>query len=132
MKGRKPVDKTAALVTGKGESYDLIIKQSSIVCSKRPLPTYKIPKFCVDLAGVKIGNMTVIGYSHPKRTGTGKRAGKGSLWVVKCVCGNYEYRNSRVIKKHLKGEVNRPLDNMCVVCKKLKHMREFVHAETGA
>lgn len=84
----RPVDKTAALVISRGESFSYRRSLTSND-SEMPLETKEIPEGTPDFRGKKFGRMTVIGYSATKR----KR------WVCRCVCGTYTLRRLEVVEK---------------------------------
>jgi len=89
----RPVDRVAARVVGKCDSYEFKISDGA-VNSFLPLPTRPVGRAetgqsCfVDLAGTKLGRLTVIGIS----------AEVAARWVVRCVCGTYGLRTARAIK----------------------------------
>lgn len=86
-----PINKTAALVIGKGFHYEPNKKVQTIE-SKNPLPTRDAyyqeiysPTF-TNCTGIKIGRLTVIGiYSRSKG------------WVCRCDCGMYCVRRQKAI-----------------------------------
>lgn len=85
---RKPVDKTAALVTGRGFDYVADCRPNA-GDSRNPLATKKdIPKNMPMLVGHKYGRMTVIGVAADRK----------ASWVVRCSCGTYTYRKTRAIR----------------------------------
>jgi hypothetical protein len=107
-----PHDKTAAMVGGKGEHYEFVSKTPH---SDTPLPIRKPdvdqlrqPGF-VDLSGVSIGRLRVIGIAE-------LRTCNGQNWVVRCVCGNYETRKTKYIKKCRSGDNPGEFEPMCSWC----------------
>jgi len=88
---RVPVNKTAALVTSKGEHYVPNCKDLTYD-SDFPIKTGKIKKECmsdprfIDLSGNRFGRFTVIGMSEVD-----------GLWVVRCDCGKYSTRRRKAI-----------------------------------
>lgn len=106
-----PVDRTAAIVTGKGIHYTPIIQKDSVI-SKVPIPTRQIPESTLntsaftDLTGRQIGSFKVIGLSKYQK----KR------WVVKCVCGNYTARRSKSL-------LNESTRHMCDECNHLQRIK---------
>jgi hypothetical protein len=89
LAGLRPANRTAAIVTqSRGESWDKG-EEFDQVHSDTPLEIKPRPVEAKDLAGLKFGRLTVLGYY-----GSGAR---GSLWVVRCVCGAYETRAGRTI-----------------------------------
>lgn len=81
-----PINKTAALVMSRGESFEFKVHESNI-CSPYPLPTVPIHHNEIDLTGLRIGRLMVIGKSE-----------KAGLWVCRCVCGNYALKRTKPIK----------------------------------
>jgi hypothetical protein len=68
-----------------------------------------------DLTGRKFGRFTVVGYS----------AEKSGRWVVKCQCGNYEFRRSR--------SVTNPANDldMCQDCRATHFIKHGVSTNHG-
>lgn len=89
----RPVDRVAARVVGKCESYEFKVSPTA-VNSSLPLPVRQPSngergaEGFIDLTGTKFGRLTVIGMS----------AEVSARWVVRCVCGSYGLRKSSVIK----------------------------------
>lgn len=106
---RKPINKTAALVTGKGVHFDSkkkIVQRHWSVCPKlKP-----VSKGCPDLRGKRVGHFTVVGkYSSRKN--------RGSMWAVRCDCGDFETRSSKAIK-NVENYGDR-----CELCRELSHLK---------
>lgn len=94
-----PINRTAALVTGRGDNF-AFRPDVSTTDSDLPLATKERPENVErDLSGVKFGRLTVIGYSATKK----KR------WVCRCVCGTYTLRRTETI-------LAAPRDNSCDQC----------------
>jgi hypothetical protein len=97
-----PADRTAAIVTSKGCSYEPNIK-INFQHSDLPIPIRPVRKSesysttFTNLTGHKYGWMIVVGIARIESSNN--HHGKGLLWVVKCVCGNYETRHTSSIKK---------------------------------
>ncbi|NEG94094.1 hypothetical protein [Leclercia adecarboxylata] len=121
---RAPINKTAALVTGKGFSYE----PDCIICTPEFVGPPEIadvrdllrnPSF-IDLTGRKKGRFTVIGLM---KEGRGK-------WVVRCVCGTYTIRNAKAIK----GADSNPNAHIDA-CRRCMHeayrKRERIYRTTG-
>lgn len=105
-----PIDKKAAVVTGKGIDY---IPDIKIFDSELPLPVCRnIPKWIVNLTGKKFGKLTVIGLAVIE-----EKKLNGSKWVVRCVCGRYSMRKARAINNE-----NNKLD-CCKECEKLMSLK---------
>jgi hypothetical protein len=116
-----PVNKAAALVTGKGEDFNSK-KMITQVHSHVPLPTIpfravKKNSESIDLTGMTFGRFTVIGYS-------GKTNRKG-LWVVRCVCGRYATRHSRSVKNPLNQH------DSCEECRQTAYLRKASTPNVG-
>jgi hypothetical protein len=110
---RKPVDKTAALVTGKGVHYEREVK-SEYSISDLPIPTRLVernndgnPEF-EDLTGRRAGRMVCIGLARDYN----------GRWVVKCDCGRYTTRSTKSIKKAAP-------DNMCEHCQRIVNVKRY-------
>ena len=87
----RPVNKQTALANSGGYTYTPKLPKQSKTTQTRPalLP---VPKNCKkDFTGHKIGRLTVVGY------GGRHKVKKISQWVVRCVCGNFEYRRTQRI-----------------------------------
>ncbi len=88
-----PVNKTTAVVAeSKGTKWE----PKSDRCHVRhvgPQECKPAPKNTEDLTGMKVGRLTVLGYlrrNHRLRT---------SMWLVRCVCGAYEERRSKGLRR---------------------------------
>ena len=116
-----PINKTAKLVTQKGEGYNSTVKiQSGKYHSETP--TMKIIKFIGDpkhdLSGYKYGRLTVIGYCGKAGKTRKQRQKKTGRWLVRCACGNYEIRHTTALNN---------IDNKndcCVICRDNQYKRE--------
>jgi len=77
------------------------------------------PSAVPDLAGRKFGHFTVVGYFGPFR--------RGSLWLVRCLCGDYETRKSHAVKNP------HNCHDRCDKCRTLLFLRREQHyLRTGA
>ncbi len=72
--------------------------------SAPPRPLAQIPATVEDLTGRVVGRLTVIGYHGSKKA-------KGSQWLVRCACGDYELRSTKAITNHT-GQ----LEATCAAC----------------
>lgn len=97
-----PFDKTASMVTGRGESFEYsppkdVVHSETPIATRRATPREKLDPEYVDLTGIRAGRLIVMGIdaSSPQE----KRR-----WVVRCQCGDYEIRRAKVIKRWLEGE----------------------------
>lgn len=109
----RPVDKTAALVVGRGESYEFKMPPNSSD-SEQPLPV-KAPqwqhwndKHFVDFTGRKFGWLTVLGLS----------ATKAKRWVCRCNCGRYCLRLTATIRAEVP-------DASCDQCNQLLQAKRY-------
>ena len=104
-----PIDRVAARVTAKGVSYepDKKIDQRHWEAPPKVQP---VPEGATNLMGTVFGRFTVIGYfrSHPKR---------GSAWLVRCACGDYETR----YKKAIQNPANK--EDCCDKCRHLLYLK---------
>ena len=80
--------------------------------------------WAVDLTGLKVGKLTVLGVADfPDR-----REKTPAAWVVRCVCGYYETRRAKTLRKP--GYAERAECSECHYVAELKAGR--VHLETVA
>jgi hypothetical protein len=114
--GRAPVNKGAGMIFSGGESYEPKLPDT-LVHSDVPLPIKPIdreflnnPQF-VDMTGRKHGRLTVMGLYAANSLGQDR-----GRWVVRCVCGRYELRLTKTIKKAAPSD-------MCGECRKVEQMR---------
>jgi len=115
-KNSLPINSTAKRVVQKGIHYDFKTNQGvhSDVPHKNRVKTrvlkasLKDPSF-EDFTDHRHGSFTVQRYV-------------GHGWSCKCVCGEYEIRTTKSIKKHikLKGQID---EDMCDSCADLKRIR---------
>jgi hypothetical protein len=94
LAGRVAVNKQSAQSAfGSGTHYTPKYNPSRMT-SADPLPIKPIPDNCdaAELVGVKYGRLTVLGLHDRPTTGPAN-------WVVRCVCGNYETRKAKTIRK---------------------------------
>jgi len=110
--GRQPIDQIAARVIQKGTHYIPKFKLShDLLELDVPLPMYnKFPgPKDQDLTGLRVGNITIIGYFGSTKSGKG--CGR---WVCKCSCGKYIVLKTRTIKRQTQLE--------CATCHKIKYI----------
>lgn len=93
LHARKPVNKTAAIVTSCGVHYEpnkiVQTNDSDLPIATRPFTKAELKQQCfVDLTGFRVGRLSVIGAA---------RDFKGR-WVVRCDCGKYSTRRAKSIK----------------------------------
>lgn len=108
-----PVNKTAAMVTGKGTSFEPEMDLSSVTRWDHRPHTYAVPKGTPDMTGKRQGRLTVVGYHGSSKN----NRSSPSRWVVRCVCGMYEIRAG----KSLRNANNS--DDRCYDCRKLQSMQ---------
>ena len=99
-----PINRTAAIVTGKGFSHDWIQKGDHVTWDA-PQPTRPPQSKSQDYRGLSFGRMTVIGLLRdmPKR------------WLCRCSCGRYEPRTAKAIRNK---------KNDCDACNDCKTLHE--------
>lgn len=123
-----PADKTAGMVAGQGEHFEIKVNETQKHQST-PIKTAPItqdildqPTF-VDFSGSKFGRLTVIGKAAEGRARPvgAKNYGQNRNWVVRCVCGSYEIRKNKALKRFKAGE---NLENArCRWCDKTENLR---------
>lgn len=119
---RLPVNRTAALVTARGESWQPN-KKVLTGDSDFPLPTLAFHQLYgqqvgqyKSLRGYKFGLLTVVGIAVSQ----GAR-GKGTRFVVRCDCGVYTYRRSKSVRNP-----NNNIDR-CEHCRHLLFLKREEH-----
>ncbi len=106
-----PVDGLAARVASKGFQYKP--KKKVVQCHwGAPPEMRRVPRGVPNLTGVSFGGFRVMGLY----TGTKHRG--GALWVVRCVCGDYETRSSRAIKNPKNAQ------DCCELCRHVAYLRQ--------
>jgi hypothetical protein len=114
----KPLNKTAALVTGKGVHWEprkKIVNEWD-VSSDVPLPTRDFPKTSdpvSNLTGLRVGRLEVKGLSANHT-----QSKTGAAWVVRCTCGQYEIRRTKFLKT---GDPERA---MCIRCNYIAELKK--------
>ncbi|ECC4541287.1 hypothetical protein C2920_21680 [Salmonella enterica] len=119
-----PINKMAAIVTGKGFEYQ---PNCQINCDEYVGPPETVPvkdlalnSSFVDLTGRKKGRFTVIGLMKEKK----------GRWLVRCVCGTYTTRSA----KSIKGADRNPNAHLDA-CRRCMHeayrKREYIYRTTG-
>ncbi|MFA5196041.1 MAG: hypothetical protein WC401_09625 [Bacteroidales bacterium] len=102
----KPINKTAALVIGKGTHFNPKIKfnchDERDTCPNvwEKLPT----KNGLNLTGLKTGWLTVVGLSEEKK----------NRWVCRCVCGRYVFRYAKALRN------SKNKNDKCITCNKIE------------
>jgi hypothetical protein len=106
-----PQGAVAAKVTGRGTHYEPDVNFACVEHFDAPPPMTSVPK-CpqfVDFTGARFGRLTVVGLGRPDGNG------KSGRWVVRCACGDFEYRRTAAIKRALERE------HCEARCKKCEH-----------
>ena len=106
-----PVNKAAARVTAKGVGYECP-KKIMLAHSATPIKTRPVAKGQPDLTGSRCGRFVVKGLAADS-----EQRADGSLWVVRCDCGNYATRRTRAIK----NENNKA--DCCEECRHLEYLK---------
>lgn len=100
----RPVDKTASLVMSPSPSFGQVIDVESITIrtvQHAPLPTVSPPlNITFNLTNTVVGSLKVLGYAEDQGS-SNQVNNKGTRWVVRCVCGLYEYRRSKSLRNPL-------------------------------
>jgi len=118
-----PGDKVAGRVAARGEHFEWVPTLAGKIHSNDPLmtraPTAQElgqPAF-IDLKGIKIGRLTVIGIAAEVVSSNGQN------WVVRCVCGAYETRKARYIKACVAGDNPGTTEPMCDWCHQTRRLQ---------
>ncbi|MGQ3213796.1 MAG: hypothetical protein ACT6U0_20010 [Shinella sp.] len=118
-----PADKVAGRVASRGEHFEWSPTLAGKVHSADPLTTRAPtpqelgqPQF-VDLKGVRIGRLTVLGIAAEVISKT------GTNWVVRCVCGSYETRKAKYVKACKAGNNPGNEDPTCDWCGKTRRLQ---------
>ncbi|HBE9078608.1 hypothetical protein [Serratia fonticola] len=104
---RQPINRTAALVLGKGFAYQ---PKKKIQTADQPNPIrvrFEVPPNLKKFIGKKFGRMTVIGLAYERR----------GRWVVRCTCGTYTLRKL----KSINNPENR--HDCCEQCRQLNYLK---------
>ncbi len=105
-----PLDRQASVVRdGSGDSFDGRVPDWHSHWKAPPLPEAIRPANCPDLSGTRAGRLTVIRYH-------GRNPKKGSKWLVRCTCGDYEIRYAPAIKRASE-------DHKCQACDWFTHVQ---------
>lgn len=93
-----PLNKDAAIARdGGGTSWTPErALEPTFVRSHAPIPTKRSKEtWGIDITGMKVGKLTVLGVADfPERSQRSQAA-----WVVRCVCGYYETRKAKTLRK---------------------------------
>lgn len=111
-----PGDKVAGRVAARGEHFEWQPESNRIhsadpIAHRLPNREERIMPQFVDLTGKRTGRLTVLGVAAEMPSN-----GNGQRWVVRCVCGAYETRKAKSIKKFIAGEWEADHEPMCGWC----------------
>ena len=116
---RVPVNKTAALVTGKGVHYTPPKKHISRE-DENPIPCKPYPKTSLkenDITGRIQGRLLVIGIAADQFS----RPDSGADWVCRCQCGRYCCRKRKALINPRNNE------DACEHCRHLMYLQRKEH-----
>lgn len=113
---KRPVNRTAALVTQPGPKGLESSKRIAQAHSDDRLTTVPVPRSVRDLRGRTFGTLTAIGLAEPTAS-ISKQQGNQRLWVCRCVCGRYLTRRAKAI--------NNPnnTNDRCDPCRQVAYLR---------
>ncbi len=125
--GFRPINKQSKIVASSVSQLIPQHKPSSMARSINRLPTMQfIGRREHNLAGMKKGNLTVIGV-FLRQNPLANNGGGGLRWVVQCICGYYEIRTYKAITNP------RNINECCHECRNLKYLarnERSVHLKT--
>lgn len=118
--GSTAIDRVAYRVTRPGEHWDQSNKQISCLTFDAPPPMRSTKRRYREmrpenLAGRRIGRLTVVGYWG--RAGEGNEGSISQKWVCRCDCGLYVVRTGKTIK------AARDPDDKCEYCRHLAFVK---------
>lgn len=100
----------AAIASSGGDHWEAKVDLGARWHSHAPLPMKPFDGLGRDFTGARFGSLTVLGLvGSDDRTG----AWKLRAWVVRCVCGDYETRRQKSIRKSV---VASSVDDACGIC----------------
>lgn len=97
-------DAARAVVYGYGSEEPTLLEHA-----KQQLPT--APTF-MNLIGLKKGFLRVVAYAGSNKNGNG-----GARWIVRCLCGRYEFRRTRSLRPDVSND-------RCTACDRLRSIQE--------
>ena len=128
---RKPNDATAAMVMQKAsEDGKYQFKSDNALGTFDDCPEFGNKADNVrDWTGFKWGRLRVVGYGYSRtlRKKNGQSKGNIKYWIVRCVCGRYEYRTNKILLKVAKNA--REGAPMCGVCDRTDLARKGINAK---
>lgn len=97
---RRPVDRTAALVTQPGPKHLEPTKRASSPHGTQPAPwpLRPVPSGWQNATGERVGSLTVVGLSHLTSVGKHLSGGQRARWVCRCACGYYVVRSLKAVR----------------------------------
>jgi hypothetical protein len=106
----QPINKTAALVLSSGVNYvsPKVIQNAD---RQTPIETRPLPKGVINLTGLVVGRLTVIGLSKESK----------GCWVVRCACGIFTLRRAKALK-NARNHWDR-----CEECRHLAYLKRTEH-----
>lgn len=113
-KAQIPVDSVALKVMLGGEDYVSAKCYGNTRHWKNMPPTRNVVRGTTNLSGTTFGRFMVVGLSAHKNLN------KHAVWVVRCICGDYEVRSAKAMKN---------LDNKDDCCLECKHVRKMKNGE---
>lgn len=121
-----PSDKVAGRVAARGEHFEWSpaphhTHSADPIAVRRPSEGELKQASFVDLTGVKVARLTVIGIAAEIVSGN------GTNWVVRCVCGSYETRKAKFIKACAAGNNPGEDEPMCDWCNKTRKLQRGIH-----
>lgn len=127
-----PFDKTAGHVAARGERFEWAPSPGNShsadpITYRAPNREERIMPQFIDLTGKRTGRLTVLGVAAEIPSN-----GNGQRWVVRCVCGAYETRKAKSIKKFMAGEWTGDRPPMCGWCENTNRLRDGRHSKRKA
>lgn len=119
---RWPVDKVALRVVLPGIHYNakrLTTLTAELGGQAEAPPRVNMPHDQTDLAGMQIGQLVVVRYLGDRIHRDAKRT--GSRWLVRCLCGRYENRRGRTLRKAIGSDAI--WADRCEECQNLRKLR---------
>jgi hypothetical protein len=113
-----PLNRTASTVRdGSGDTWEPTMKSGQKHWKAPPLPLepfIAVPgsKWLIDLTGRQVGRLTVVRYHGRSGVSTPE-----PMWLVRCVCGDYELRRAKSIIKETEN------DPCCLICRANDRLR---------
>lgn len=114
---RRPVNRTAALVTSSVGEEPAWKRAEGSRDSDLPIPTMGRPFEVCDMVGRRVGRFIVVGYhsNNPKKNA-------GHRWVVRCACGTYSVRGQKALESPA---------NCADACDRCRHVRHMKNGDTA-